>query len=154
MDTSSLPVVNAGFPSPAEPFIERRINTQDLLVPHPDWTFFAKADGESMSGAGIHPSDVLVIDRSLDAEQHAVVVVVLNGSFVVKRIQYQGDRILLLSEHHRYPPILVDPERDSFSIFGVVTWSLHSMNRKMRGPVVASPSTTPTLPPAPRQPGR
>ncbi len=123
-------------------------------MPHPDWTFFAKADGDSMSGAGIHSGDVLVIDRSLDAVQHAVVVVILNGNFVVKRIQYQGDHILLLSEHHRYPPIRVDPEKDSFSIFGVVTWSLHSMNRQMRGPVVASPSMAPTLPPAPRQRGR
>ncbi len=146
MDISSLPVISAGFPSPADPFIERRINTQDLLVPHPDWTFFARADGDSMSGAGIHSADVLVIDRSLDATQHAVVVAILNGSFIVKRIQYQGDHILLLSEHHRYPPIRVDPERDSFSVFGVVTWSLHSMNRQIRGSVVASPSGSPTLP--------
>ncbi len=130
----------------SESFFERRINTQDLLVPHPDWTHFAKTDGDSMSGAGIHSGDVLVIDRSLDAVQHTIVVATLNGGFVVKRIQYHNNQIVLLSEHHRHPPIPVDPDRDAFSIFGVVTWSLHPINQHMRGPVVASPSGSPALP--------
>lgn len=143
---SSLPVVSAGFPSPAESFFEKRLDVADLVVPHPDWTYFSVCDGDSMSGAGIFSGDVLVIDRSLDALQHSIIVATLNGGFVVKRIQYRDEQVVLLSEHHRYPPILVDPERDSFSIFGVVTWSLHPMNQHMRGPVVKAQAPIPTLP--------
>ena len=146
MDIPSLPLVSAGFPSPADSFFERQLNTQDLLVPHPSWTYFSTVDGDSMSGAGIHSGDVLVIDRSLDAAQHSVVVATLNGGFVVKRIQYRGEQIVLLSEHHRYPPIIVDPERDAFSIFGVVTWCLHRIDQHVRGPVVKAQAPIPTLP--------
>ena len=64
-----------------------------------------------MSGAGIYSGDVLIIDRSLDVVQHSVVVATLNGGFVVKRIQYRGEQIVLLSEHHRYPPDHSGPRR-------------------------------------------
>ena len=123
-------------------------------MPHPDWTYFSTVDGDSMSGAGIHSGDVLIIDRSLDAVQHSVIVAALNGSFVVKRIQYRDEQIVLLSEHHRYPPLIVDPKRDAFSIFGVVTWCLHRIDQHARGPVVPSSSrVSPALPPS-RHPRR
>lgn len=128
MDTVSLPLLHTGFPSPAESFWERRLNVQDLLVPHPDWTFFSRVEGDSMGEAGIHAGNILVIDRSLDVPQHAVVVVALNGSLLVKRIEYHPEYILLLSDHPGYPPIPVSPT-DTFVIWGVCTWSLNRLER-------------------------
>ncbi len=138
MDLEHLPPVGAGFPSPAESFFEKRLDLSQLLTPHPDFTYFVRAQGNSMVGAGIHDGDILVVDRALNATSNAIVVVVLNAGFLVKRIQFRDQNILLIAEHHRTPLITVT-ERDSFSIWGVVTYSLHAVGARLtRGPVVPS----------------
>ena len=87
-----------------------------------------------MRGAGLQSGDILVVDRSLDAVNNSIIVATLHGGFVVKRILFEEQRITLLSEHPRYPPITVQPE-DGFSIWGVVTYSLHPvMAHAPRGP--------------------
>ena len=89
-----------------------------------------------MRGAGLHANDILVVDRSLDAVNNSVIVAVLNGGLVVKRILFEVQGVTLLSEHPRYPAITVQPE-DGFSIWGVVTYSLHPVvAHAPRGPVV------------------
>ena len=136
MDVPSLPLVSAGFPSPAESFSEKRLNVADLLVPHPDFTYFMRVEGESMRGAGLHANDILVVDRSLDAVNNSIIVATLNGGFVVKRILFEAQGVTLLSEHPRYPAITVQPE-DGFSVWGVVTYSLHPVvAHSTRGPIV------------------
>jgi len=138
MDMSSLPTVSAGFPSPAESFFEKRLNVAELLVPHPDFTYFARVEGESMRGAGLHAGDILVVDRTLDAVNNSIIVAALNGSFIVKRIQFEAQMIRLLSEHPRYPIITIQ-STDDFAIWGVVTYSLHpTIARAPRGRVVPS----------------
>lgn len=138
MDISSLPSVRAGFPSPAESFFERSLDIADLLIQHKDFTFFLKVEGSSMVGAGIHDTDILVVDRTLEALDNSIVVAVLNGGFTVKRIQFREQEILLISEHPRYPLIKVTSQ-DSFSIWGVVTYSLHAVGARLtRGPIVPS----------------
>ena len=138
MDRSFLPAVGAGFPSPAESFFEKRLDLSELLIPHPDFTYFTRVEGESMSGAGIHNTDILVVDRALDAVDNSIIVAVLNGGFIVKRIQFREQHILLISEHHRYPLISVS-EQDDFSIWGVVTYSIHAVGGRLtRGPVLPS----------------
>jgi len=136
MDVSFLPSVSAGFPSPAESFFEKRLNVNDLLVPHPDFTYFVRVEGDSMRGAGLQSGDILVVDRSLDAVNNSIIVAILNGGFVVKRILFEAQKVALLSEHPRYPAITVQPD-DGFSIWGVVTYSLHPIvAHAPRGPVV------------------
>ena len=138
MDISSLPAVSAGFPSPAEPFFERSLDIADLLIQHKEFTFFFRVEGNSMVGAGIHDRDILVVDRALDAVDNSIVVAVLNGSFTVKRIQFREQEILLIAEHPRYPLLKVTTQ-DSFSIWGVVTYSLHAVGTRLtRGPIVPS----------------
>ncbi len=138
MDISSLPTIHAGFPSPAESFFERGLDIADLLIQHKEFTFFMNVEGNSMIGAGIHDTDILVVDRALEAVDNSIIVAVLNGGFTVKRIQFREQEILLISEHPRYPLLKVT-EQDTFSIWGVVTYSIHAVGARLtRGPIVAS----------------
>ena len=138
MDTSFLPSVGAGFPSPSESFFEKRLNISDLLTPHPDFTYFVRVEGDSMRGAGLRSGDILVVDRTLDAINDSIVVAVLNGGFLVKRLHVEGQSIILLSEHPRYPQLTVQPS-DDFVVWGVVTYCLHSVTpHTLRGRVVPS----------------
>ncbi len=143
MDISSLPIISAGFPSPAESFFERSLDVDDLLVKHKDFTFFLRVEGSSMVGAGIHNTDIIVVDRSLEAVDNSIVVAVLNGNFTVKRIRFREQEILLLAEHPRYPLLKVT-NHDTFSIWGVVTYSIHSVGARLtHGPIVPSHSQLP-----------
>ncbi len=152
MEMSSLPSVGAGFPSPAESFFERSLDVNDLLIQHKEFTYFARVEGNSMIGAGLHDGDILVVDRALDAFNNAIVVAALNGGFIVKRVQFREQETLLFSEHPRYPLLKVTPH-DDFSIWGVVTYCLHPVGARLtHGPVVPSrphsfrPTSTSTLP--------
>src|SRR5690554_7939530 len=60
--------VSAGFPSPAQDFIEQALDLNELCIKHPAATYFVRVEGDSMLEAGIYPDDVLVVDRSLNAE--------------------------------------------------------------------------------------
>jgi len=79
--------VAAGFPSPADDYIENNLDLNELLVQKPAATFFVRAQGESMLGAGIHPNDILVVDRSLEAVPGKVVICSINGELTVKRLE-------------------------------------------------------------------
>lgn len=148
MDLSSLPAVGAGFPSPSANFFEHDLDVRDVLIEHKEFTFFVRVEGNSMVGAGIHDTDILVVDRALNATQNSVVVVMLNGGCYVKRIQFREHETLLIAEHHSVP-LLTVTERDDFSIFGVVTYSLHRVGARLtRGPVIQAqpPRSSGSLP--------
>ena len=83
--------VAAGFPSPANDYIEKTLDLNDLLVQKPAATFFVRAEGESMLGAGIHPNDILVVDRSIEAVPGKIVICALNGELTVKRLKSIAD---------------------------------------------------------------
>ena len=82
--------VQAGFPSPADDYVERSLDLNEELIRHPAATYFLRAGGCSMQGAGIHDGDLLVVDRSIDAEVGMVVVAVVDGDFTVKRLANGG----------------------------------------------------------------
>lgn len=86
----SLPLaseqVAAGFPSPADDYIDVGIDLNEQLIRHPSSTFFLRVSGDSMTGAGIHHGDLLVVDRSLEPCPGRVVVAVLDGAFTLKRL--------------------------------------------------------------------
>lgn len=118
--------VPAGFPSPADDYLSKALDLNELLVRHPDATFFCKAEGESMIRAGIHDGDILIVDRSLTPKHNKVVVAVLNGELTVKRLHKEKGRLALIAENSKYPPIEVVPDMD-FLVWGVVTNVIHPL---------------------------
>jgi len=116
--------VPAGFPSPADDYLDQRLDLNELVIRHPAATFFVKVEGTSMVGAGIHPGDTLVVDRAVQPVGERVVVAVVDGEFTVKRIRKKGDRLFLLSENPGHPPFEVSPQAD-FEVWGVVTYVVH-----------------------------
>jgi DNA polymerase V len=116
--------VHAGFPSPADDYLEEKLNLDNYLIKNPASTFFIRADGESMTGAGIYPEDILIVDRSLQAKSKDVIVAWLNGDFTLKRLVYEQGRCWLRPENPQFKAIEVIAEND-FIVWGVVTHVIH-----------------------------
>ncbi|CAA7619909.1 DNA polymerase V, subunit D [Magnetospirillum sp. LM-5] len=122
----SLPcfeTVPAGFPSPAQDHAEKRLDVYELLVRRPASTFFCRADGPSMQGAGINSGDLLVVDRAIEPQAGDVVVATLDGGLTVKRLVHQHGCWLLAPENPEFPPLVINPE-EGVMIWGVVTYSI------------------------------
>ena len=118
--------VAAGFPSPADDYVEVGIDLNEQLIRHPTSTFFLRVSGESMLGAGIHHGDLLVVDRSLDPRPGRVVVAVLDGEFTLKRlVQHQG-RLRLEAANPAYPPLELHRCGDA-QIWGVAIHVIHPL---------------------------
>lgn len=115
-----LEAVPAGFPSPAEDYVEGDLDLNEYLVRNPAATFMVRVQGDSMIGAGIHDGDVLVVDRSREAAPGKIVVAVLDGELTVKRLARRGEQYLLEPENPDYAPIVVENGRELF-VWGVVT---------------------------------
>ena len=118
--------IPAGFPSPAEDFLEKRLDLNDYLIKNQSATFLVKVEGTSMIGAGIHHGDVLVVDRSVEPENDKIVLGVLNGEFTVKRLLTKGNEVFLMPENESFQPIKLMPEMN-FQVWGVVTFVLHKV---------------------------
>ncbi len=139
-DTStSLPLlyaeegIRAGFPSPAQDYITESIDLNKTLIRHPAATFYAKVVGNSMSGEGIYEGDLLIIDRSIEAEHGDLAVCCLNGEFTLKRLCLnRGDRIYLIPSNRKFKPIAVTPD-DDFMVWGVVIYTIKSNRRRRFG---------------------
>lgn len=116
--------VSAGFPSPADEHMEGKLDLNQYLIKHPAATFFVRVTGDSMINAGIHPGDVLVVDRSLTPADGRVVIVALDGELTVKRLYKKPDRTMLLPENDAYEPIVIR-EGQELHIWGVVTSVVH-----------------------------
>lgn len=116
--------IQCGFPSPATDYIEMNLNLHDYLVKKPAATFFMRAKGDSMLGAGIYPNDLLIVDRSIHARSGCVVVASINGEFTLKRLYSNGVQQKLLPENLKYKPIEITEDSD-FQVFGVVTNNIH-----------------------------
>ena len=112
--------ISAGFPSPADDYIETALDLNTYLIRNPPATFMVKVSGDSMTGAGINDGDVLVVDRSEQPTHGRIVVAVLDGELTVKRLVMKGGQTLLAPENPRYQPIVVAAEQD-LHIWGVVT---------------------------------
>lgn len=118
--------VAAGFPSPADDYIEKTLDLNELLVQKPAATFFVRAEGESMLGAGIHPNDILVVDRSLKPVSGKIVICALNGELTVKRLKSDRGVMVLAAENPAYADIIINADMDVV-IWGVVTNVIHSV---------------------------
>ena len=116
--------VSAGFPSPAEDYIEQRLDLNELLIKNPSATFFVRVNGDSMTGAGINHNDILVVDRSLNPVSGKIVIAIVNGEFTVKRLIKTGDSFKLVAENPNYPPVEIS-EGATCEVWGVVTCSIN-----------------------------
>jgi DNA polymerase V len=126
-----LPFVNqgisAGFPSPADDFLDIKIDLNREFIKNPNATFYARVRGKSMIGAGLNDGDLLIIDRSLEPEHKKIAVCFIDGDFTVKRIHKEKDIIWLMPENEDYQPIQVTSDNE-FIIWGVVTTVIKKVN--------------------------
>lgn len=113
--------IKAGFPSPAADFDESKISLDNVLVKNKEATFYAKASGNSMIGAGIDDGDILVIDRSIEPQNNKIAVCFIDGEFTVKRIKIENEEVYLMPENKNYKPIQIS-EENNLIIWGIVTY--------------------------------
>lgn len=118
--------VQAGFPSPADDYIEGKLDLNEHLIKHPTATFFVRAAGESMTKVGIHHGDILIVDRSLEAKHGKIVIAAIDGELTVKRLNKSSKGTYLMPENDKYKPIEITDINDVV-IWGVVTNVLHEL---------------------------
>jgi len=114
----------AGFPSPAADHYDKRLDLNEHLILHPEATFFLRVKGDSMIGAGIHDSDLLVIDRSVEPTHGRVVIAVIDGELTVKRLHRQRGKIILQADNPKYPDLVIAADQE-LQIWGVVSHVIH-----------------------------
>ena len=117
--------VAAGFPSPAEQYAEMPLDLNELLVRNPPATYFVRASGDSMIGAGIRSGDILVVDRSLDAADGSIVIANVDGEFTVKFFRSGPDGSVWLEPANPRYRAITFREGMEFRLFGVVTAMIH-----------------------------
>ncbi|TCL06923.1 translesion error-prone DNA polymerase V autoproteolytic subunit [Sodalis ligni] len=116
--------VPAGFPSPAQDYIENRIDLNQLCINHPAATYFVRVTGDSMIEGFINEGDMLVVDSAITAKHGQIVIAAIDGEFTVKQLQLTPTpRLLPMNPAYQAIPIRVD---DTVEIFGVVTFIIHA----------------------------
>jgi len=118
-------MIAAGFPSPAEDYIDKHLDLNEYLIKHPAATFFVRVEGDSMIKAGIHHGDILIVDRALEPAHKKIIVAVINGELTVKRMHKLKNTLYLTPENDTYETITVSEEMD-FQVWGVVAHVIHS----------------------------
>jgi len=130
LTTRELPLfgcpIPAGFPSPADDHLDAPLDLTRHLFRHPASTFLARVSGDSMIGAGIHPGDLVAVDRALRARDGSIVVAVVEGEHTIKRLQLRAGLPWLVAENARYPPLAVDRDL-GLAVWGVVTHVIHAL---------------------------
>ncbi len=118
--------VHAGFPSPADDFLEGSLDLNSLVIRHPEATFFARVEGDSMKDEGIVEGDILVVDKSIEPYDGCLAVAFVDGEFTLKRVRKEPDKILLVPANPKYKVIEISPENE-FAVWGVVNWVLKNV---------------------------
>ncbi len=121
--------IQAGFPSPAQDYIDECIDLNHELIQHPAATFFGRVSGDSMIDEGIAEGDILVIDRSLEPINGDLAVCCVDGDFTLKRIAIERNCIKLMPSNKTFNPIIVTAE-NRFSIWGIVTYTIKKNRRR------------------------
>jgi DNA polymerase V len=117
----------AGFPSPAEDYLEKMLDLNRTVIKNPSATFFGRVKGSSMRDAGVDSGDLLVIDKSLRYREDALAVCFINGEFTLKKIKRdRGGRVWLMPANPDYEPIPV-PDEAEFMVWGIVTYVIKKM---------------------------
>jgi DNA polymerase V len=116
-----------GFGAAADDYAERGIDLNEQLISNKPATFFMRVRGDAMIGAGIHDGDIVIVDRSLKAGSGKVVIALLNGEMLIRRLEKTFNKVRLLPETNRLSPIEVDTSSNEFAIWGVVTYAIHQV---------------------------
>ena len=128
INNKNILTVAAGFPSPAENYIEEKLNLDKHLIKNKESTFFVRVSGDSMINVGIFDNDILIVDRSLIPVRQSIVIASIDGELVVKKLV--KDKIkkdfYLKSENKNYPDIRLNSNSDTI-IWGIVTYTIHSL---------------------------
>ena len=118
----------AGFPSPAENYIEENLDIGKYLVNNIESTFFVRVSGDSMINVGIYNNDIMVVDKSLTPKNQSIVVASLNGELVIKKfLKDKQGKYYLKSENENYPKIILDSKMET-TIWGVATHVIHNLS--------------------------
>lgn len=115
--------VMAGFPSPADNFLEREIDLNEYMLQNKEATFLARVGGNSMQVCGIYENDIVVVDKSQTPKHNDVVIAVLNGEFTMKRFVKKQGKVLLVPENEDYATVEVS-ECNNFRVWGVVKFAI------------------------------
>ena len=118
--------ISAGFPSPADDYVESRLSLDEHFVQRPEATFFLRVQGDSMVGAGIHDGDLLIVDKSLEPRHGSIVIAEVHGELTVKKLYRKIGEIALLAENPAYRAIPIC-EESQLVIWGVVTEVVHTL---------------------------
>ena len=117
----------AGFPSPAENYINEKLDLNKYLIRNKASSFFVRVSGDSMINVGIFHNDILIVDRSLIPIKHSIILASIDGELVIKKlIKDKLKNYYLKSENKNYPNIKLDSNTDTM-IWGVVTYSIHNL---------------------------
>ena len=133
--STSLPLkyadegIRAGFPSPAQDYLEHAIDLNQELIKHPASTFYGRVIGDSMRDEGIEEGDILIIDKSLELLDDDLAVCFIDGEFTVKRVRLEPDAAWLVPSNPNYPLIKVTKENE-FIVWGIVTYTIKKNRRK------------------------
>jgi DNA polymerase V len=123
-----IPTANAtGFGAAADDYMERGVDLNEQLVRNKPATFFMRVTGDAMTGAGIFSGDVVIVDRSVKAVNGKVIIATLNGEMLIRRFEKNFNKIRLVPETPKLSPIDIDLSGAEFSIWGVVTYVIHSL---------------------------
>lgn len=118
--------VPAGFPSPADDYLEHPLDFNELLIAHPAATFAVRVAGESMIGIGIYPGDIAVVDRAITAKDGSIILGILDGAFTIKRYRRKDGVVSLEAANPAYKPIIVNEEQ-AFEVWGVVRHTIRKL---------------------------
>ena len=133
----SLPIANesisAGFPSPADDYLDIGIDLNEQLIRNPESTFFLRVSGHSMTNAGINDGDLVIIDRSIDPTPAHIVVAIVEGNFTLKRLTLRDEKLYLEAANSDYSPIDITLYQD-VQIWGVAIYSIHNLKSSIKIP--------------------
>lgn len=128
--TRRIPLVSAaaacGFPSPADDYLDRPLDFNELLIENPAATFAVRIAGESMIGAGLFPNDIAIVDRSKTPRSGSIVLALVDGEFTIKRFRRRGACVVLQAENKAFSDIVIT-EAMQFEIWGVVKHAIRML---------------------------
>lgn len=116
--------ISAGFPSPADDYVDQILDLNEYMIKNLSATFLIKVSGDSMINAGINDGDILVVDRSVEPANNKIIIGVIDGEFLVKRIIKKAGKLFLQAENDMFKTIEISPDTD-FKVWGVVTFAIH-----------------------------
>ena len=118
--------IPAGFPSPAQDYIEENLDLNEYLIEHPMATYFVKVEGYSMINAEIYPGDILIVDRAVEPVHKKIVIAIVDGELTVKRLLSEKGKWYLAPDNPEFESIEINEDMN-FKIWGVVTYAIHKM---------------------------